>query len=534
MILLAARLKLALLRGGLRPGPGATSRRVGMAVGAAVGTLLGLTGLATLAGLRGNPSADDATVVLVSFLVVGWAVLPILTFASDDLLDPAKLALLPLSRRQVLVLHGVGALVGVAPLATLVALGGTVIGTTSSPASVAVAVVAVLLELALCVAVSRTLVAALSRLLRSRRGRDLGVALTALAAVSVQLVNPLLQRAVGSAHAGGAVHGLAATLGALPPGLVASAPRAARLSRWPAVAGHLLAGAAFLAALLLLWERALRRAEEVPDATTGRGPRASSTLVPRWVAAVVPGGRAGAVAGKDLRYLGREPRRLVQLVTSAVFPAVFVVVSPALSQRHLSHGMVFAVCGIGLFFGLQGANRFGQEGSASWHLVAAGLDLRAARRDLLGADLAALLVGLPLITGAGVVLAAVTGGWELLPAALGTALAVLAVSFGGGALLSVLAPFPVPEGPRSAFSNGGGGQGVAAGFLGLGVMVGVLAVSLPLLVVVVPALQGRLTWLPLLVGPSYGVVVGSGCRELAARQWAARGPEVLQRVSPGA
>jgi ABC-2 type transport system permease protein len=501
-----------------------------MLIAAFIGLSLSFVGFVTLAALHGRPQADDATIALFCFLVAAWSVVPILTFSSDDLVDPAKLALLPLSRRQVLVVHGVGAVVGIAPVATLVALTGAVVGTSSGVGSAVVGIVVVLLELALCVALSRTVVAALSRLLRSRRGRDLGVALTALVAISVQLLNPVLQQVSRSTHATEQLHSLASALRWLPPGLLASAPRAARDGRWLAVLWHVLAAVAFLGLLLWLWERSLRRAEEVPDATTGRGSRGSA-LLPRALSRLVPAGRAGAIAGKDLRYLSREPRRLVQVVTSAIFPAIFVVISPALSGGHLRHGMVFAVCGIGLFFGLQGANRFGQEGTASWALVAAGLELRLARRDLIGGDIAAALVGVPLVLVASGVLGALTGGWDLVPVAASLALAVMGVSFGGGALLSVLAPFPVPEGPRNAFSNGGGGQGVAAGLLGLAVMIGVVLTCLPLVVLLLPALHGHRVWLIVLVAPVYGLLIGSGLREVAARQWSLHGPEVLLKVN---
>ncbi|MCU1601384.1 MAG: hypothetical protein JWO22_2093 [Frankiales bacterium] len=530
MILLAARLKLALLRGGLRAGPGSTQRRVGMALSVVLGSLLALLGFLTLAALRGRAEADDATVALFCFLVATWSVIPILTFSSDDLVDPAKLALLPLSRRQVLVLHGVGALVGVAPVATLLAVSGAVVGTSSSWASAAVAAFAVVLELAMCVVLSRTVVSALSRLLRSRRGRDLGVALTALTAISVQFLNPVLQNVSRSAHAADELHSVAGVLAWFPPGLAATMPRAARDGHWLTVLWHLALVVAVLGLLLRLWEGSLRRAEEVPDATTSRPERGDSALVPALLSRLVPRGRIGAVAGKDLRYLSREPRRLVQLVTSAIFPALFVVISPALYGSHLTHGMVFAVCGIALFFGLQGANRFGQESTASWHLVAAGIDLPNARRDLLGGDVAATLVGVPLVLSAGLVLSAVTGGWDLLVPALASAVCVLGLSFGGGAMLSVFAPFPVPEGPRNAFSNGGGGQGVAAGLLGLLVMAGVVLAALPMLPLLLTALDGSPLWL-VLVAPLYGVVLGSGVRELAARQWSVRGPEILLKVA---
>ena len=59
---------------------------------------------------------EDLAVVLFRVLLVGWVVLPILTFGSDDLLDPARLALLPLNGAEFVIVMGVGALVGVAPV----------------------------------------------------------------------------------------------------------------------------------------------------------------------------------------------------------------------------------------------------------------------------------------------------------------------------------------------------------------------------------------------------------------------------------
>jgi ABC-2 type transport system permease protein len=518
---LAVRLKLALLRGTLRSGPGSTGRRTALILGGLFGGLLSLLAFGALASLGGTAKGEDTAIVLFTLLVIGWTVLPILTFSSDDLLDASKLALLPLSRRQVLTLHGVGALIGVAPVATALAVSG-LIASGSGPLGYVVAVLAAVLELALCIAASRAVAAALSRLLRSRRGRDLGVALTALVAIGGQLLNPVLQRVGASHEASQGLHRLGSALGTLPPGLLASAPRSGALGLL-----HLLAGAASVAVLLWLWERALRRAEEVPDATTGRRRSERSSLF----SGLLPANRIGAVAGKDLRYLAREPRRLVQIVSSTLFPAVFVVLSPALADGSVSHNMVFAVCGIALFFGLSGANRFGQEGTATWLLIASGPDRRAARRDLLGGDLALVLVGLPLIVVAGVVLAVITDGFDRLPAALALAVAILNVGLGGGGILSVLVPYPIPEGPRNAFSNGGGGQGLAAAMLGLLVMAGVALLCLPLLYLLLPSLDGHRTWLLVLVAPVYGVLVGGLARELAARQWALTGPEILLKVN---
>ncbi len=532
MIRLALALRWALLRGALRSGRGSTGRRLGLAAGAVIGLGLAVLTFAGLAALRGTATtADDAAVVLFTGLLVGWTVLPIVTFTSDDLLDASKLALLPLSTGDVLVLHGVGALLGIAPIATLVACLGLVAATGDSLVSYGVAVVAVPLELALCVALSRTTAASLARLLRSRRGRDLGVALTALVAVSGQLVNPLLQRAGRSQGAEQALHQAASVLSALPPGLLASAPRLAADGQLPLAVLHLIGGAIAVAALLALWARALRRAELSIDATTAPS-RSSTGLTPRLLTRVLPAGRIGAVAGKDLRYLVRDPRRLVQLVTGTVFPAFFVVVVPLLSPRGHPHAtMVFAVCGVAVLAVLGGSNRFGQDGTATWMLLAAGSDRRAARRDLLGGDLALMLIVVPLMVALGVLLAAVTGGWRYLPAAEGLGLAILGLSLGAAAVVAVVAPFPLPEGSRNAFTNGGGGQGLLAAALVFGVFAVVAITCAPLVVLLVLVLHPDHGVPLLLLGPLYGAALGTAARELAATLWSERGPEVLLRLS---
>jgi ABC-2 type transport system permease protein len=528
VIRLAFQLRWALLRGAVRPGPGSGSRRIGLLVGALFGGFLSLVGFVVFASLHGRPLADDVAVVLFTALFLSWTVLPILTFSSDDLLDASKLALLPLTTREVLELHGFGALLGIAPIATVILCLGLVPATGNSASSYLVALLAVPLELALCVVLSRTAATALSRLLRSRRGRDLGVALTALVAVGGQLINPVLQRLGRTDGAEQALRRVADVLAVLPPGLLASAPRSAREGHLLLAALHLVIGAASVVVLLLLWAQALRRSEETVDATTSPN-RKTTGLTPRLLTGLLPVGRTGAVASKDLRYLARDPRRLIQLVTGTVFPAFFVVVTPSLSSgAGLSPKMVFAVVGIALFAGLAGSNRFGHDGTSTWLLVASGSDRSTARRDLLGGDLALALVVVPLMLLAGVIIAVVCNGWRYLAAAEGLGFAVLGITVGAAGLVAVLAPFPLPEGSRNAFSNGGGGQGLFATVLVFGLMAVVAIASLPLLLLLIPHLHSATM---LVVGPMYGLVVGGVGREIAARRWADRGPEVLLRLS---
>lgn len=500
-----------------------------MVVGALFGGVTSVLALIGLSAARGHGRLpEDLAVVLFSVLLVGWVVLPILTFGSDDLLDPARLALLPLTGAEFLIVMGVGALVGIAPAATVVAALGLLPATATGPTSALVALVAVLLLLALCVSASRATTSALSGLLRSRRGRDLGVALTALIALSFQLINPLLQVGLRSGGVGeDALDGLAAPLGWTPPGLLASAPGRSL----PGAIGSLLVVLVFIVLLLILWQRSVRRSLERAEVSDTRG-RRSTTLAPRGIP--VPAGRIGAVMAKDLRYLLREPKRLVTAITGALLPVLAVVLGPvALTGNPPPPGLVFAASGIGLLSGLSSANRFGLDGTATWVLISSATDARDARRDLVGADLAAAVVTVPLLLLVSSVLAVISGGWEYLPPSVGLALALYGVGLGLSDLLSVNAPYAVPP-SQNAFGGGGAGQGCTAGLLTLGAVAAELVICLPLLALLVP---GLLTGAPiwgialLLVGPVYGWLVGALVRGFAARQWARRAPEVLEVLS---
>ena len=91
------------------------------AIGAGV---LALFGFSTLASARADATGPDVAVVVFGLATLGWTVFPILGFGNDETLDPQRLATLPLSRRQLVSGVLAASLVGVAPLATLVAFSG--------------------------------------------------------------------------------------------------------------------------------------------------------------------------------------------------------------------------------------------------------------------------------------------------------------------------------------------------------------------------------------------------------------------------
>jgi ABC-2 type transport system permease protein len=120
-------------------------------------------------------------------IVVGWLLMPTLYFGVDETLDPARFALLPLTRVRIATGMGVAALIGIPPAATAVVFTASVISVTARGGVVTglTALIGVCLTLLFCVAGSRALTSALAGALRTRRMRDVASVLVALMAASL-------------------------------------------------------------------------------------------------------------------------------------------------------------------------------------------------------------------------------------------------------------------------------------------------------------------------------------------------------------
>ena len=300
------RLKLRLLRNGLHVGQGAVLFAIG-AIGAALTALVGFT---VLAAARGHATAPDLAIVVFAFATLGWTVLPILGFGNDETLDPQRLSTLPLARGQLVTGVLAASLIGVAPLATLVALSGAFVGLVHNGLSAALIAMAIAETLLLCVVASRTLVALLVPVLRSRRGRDF----TILAITLIGLMPPLLEMfaASGQHDFHRTFLGISHRVRLTPFAWGGTAAADASRGHYLAAVALLAAVAGLTAALLLVWSRALERALTSSDAPASapRPARAgpSNGLIPRALP-FLPRNRIGAVAAKDLRYFARDPRR---------------------------------------------------------------------------------------------------------------------------------------------------------------------------------------------------------------------------------
>jgi ABC-2 type transport system permease protein len=521
------RLKLRLLVNGFR---GGGVRTVGFLIGCLYALGLGIAAAAGFLALQHNRSDLTVAAEMVGVVVVfGWAAFPLLGFGSDETLDPTRLTLLPL-RRGDLVGGLLGAsLAGPAGVATAIGLiGATVAFLPPSPLAIVV-IAAAVVQLAMCAALGRAVVTALSAALRTRKGRDLRIVFVAL----IGFAPEALRLAIGDGPVRDAsrlrpwAHGLSW----LPPVWPVRAMAAARSEHWAASLVELAGGIATVGALLWWWSRSLDRvmttAEAAPDASAVPPSFRETPLFDPWLG-FLPRTRVGAVAARELRYTWREPRRRVQLVSGAVIP--FILLAGVFSRGGLHHHrIVFGALIVAFLAGSNRAvNQIGLDGPAFWAHVSAGQDLRA---DLTGKNLAVALVTLPLTLATGVLLALLSGGWGELGVTVGVGAALIAVLLGVGDVASILLPIPSPESAANAWGTQAG-QGCTTGLLSL-VVLGVEAVLSAPMVIPALLLHGAAARVALVAASLlYGSAVHVVGLSLAVRIGAGRGPELLERIGP--
>jgi ABC-2 type transport system permease protein len=525
-------LRLALLRNGLRRS--SWPQQVGLALGALAGLPLAFGGFLLLALVpRAEPRAGLLLVEAVFLLLFcGWGLFPLLSFAGDASLDPSRLALLPLRPGELVAGLSLAACIGVAPLCTLVALGGAVVGFGTLGPGLALVVAAVLVQFALCIVGSRALLTALSRQLRSRRARDLVIVLVSVAALGFNLALQVGARLAERLERSDleALRPAARVLGWLPTGLAARALVDGGQGRLLAATAELAGAALAVVALGWWWWRSLERVLTTAEPAARSPARQPVGLFPGPLRRLLPADQRGAVAAKELRYVARHPRLRVAWVISCLLGlalVVFVAISDGLGHPW----MVLASTSMAFLAAQNSLNQYGFDGAAYWTQVVAGADPRG---DLVGRNLAAMATGLATTAALAVALAAVTGGWLYVPVALCLGAGVLALSLGVADVVSVRFAYPLPEDATNLWAVQGTGQGCLVGVVQMAAFAaqGVLVAPLAALVV-----AGVVAWTPALVvvcplAVAYGVFLWRVGLGLGASWLRGHQPELLAALSP--
>ncbi|WBB78407.1 ABC transporter permease [Micromonospora sp. WMMD882] len=502
-------------------------------------------GFFLLAG-PGLADAPEFAVLAAGFggglLLLGWALLPLVFFGVDETLDPARFALLPLTRRTLVGGLFAAALVSLPALATLLATSGLVVTAwlTGGWAAGLVEMVGVVAGLLLCVAASRALTSAFASMLRSRRVRDLAAVLLAVLAA---LLGPVQLAVVAAAERADweRLAGVARVVGWTPFGAPWTVGIDVAEGRAWAVPVKLLIAVATIVALLAWWSRSL---ESAMVGASGAGPAPARSAAARGAAVeqLFPKAvgwarrdRFGALVARECRYWWRDARRRANLITLGVV-GVFVPLMVNLGGSGFGADgpgfdvsplvVTFSLLFVGVLASLTLANQFGFDGSAYAANVVAGVPGRV---ELQARMAAFSIYVVPILLGISVVVALVLGQPAWLGLAAGTLLGTYGVGLAVNLFVSVLGAYALPETSNPFAVNTG--AGVAKSFLSLLSMVGAAAASVPL--VLGAALGGTVwLWLALPVGLAYGVGAALLGAYLAGDVLDRRMPELLTSITP--
>ncbi|MEO3750604.1 transporter [Streptomyces sp. B6B3] len=513
------------MRNGLRQSTGRSAAFVGSVV---VALLFGGFGLLGLVLLRGHENATDVGVVLIAVIALAWAFVPLFVGGLDETLDPGRLVMLPLRPERLVVAQLVASLVGTGPLFTLLLLVGAVLAVAEGVAGAVAGVLAVLLVLLVCPTLTRAVATANTRLLTSRKGRDLAIFSGVVIAFGIQGVSMAASRLSGE-QGMGPVEATADVLRWVPPASAVDAVRAAGEGSHAVAAAGLAGTAALFWLLLWWWQRALTHLMTSPDASTLQEPpdeRRERAGGSGGLASLLPTDRTGTVMLRTLRYGWRDPKTklgwVMALGMGLLLPVVYAV---------QGNSNIYNACWAAGLLGLLMYNQFGQDYSAFWQVAQTITSARDAFVELRARALAIGLVAAPYTVMVVLLSAALFGEWAALPDAMGLALAVLGALFGIGAVTSARFPYSVPQ--DNPMKNVAPGQGSVAWFsIVLGTLAGAVVVS-PVIALTIwlNVADSALTWLVLPVGVGYGTLVAYLGLRVGAAMTAQRLPEILVAVS---
>ena len=524
------RLKLSLLRSGLATAgiQGTLGLAFAVALGLGFGALGGF-GFATLR-LLDPVDATDATCGGLGLLLLVWMLGPVVTASADGTIDPDRLAPFPLTRGQLVPGLLLGALAGFGGLVSVLCLAGTFVGMAPASPLVLVTVAALVVHLLLCAAASRLVGTAISGAARTRRWRDIALLAGPVIAigtnVGLQVLSRSLSESATSRQFGelGPIRTTARVLGG-PAGLAIGMAREGRAVE--AVAALLLA-AVLLATVLVGWALALERVM-----TSDGGSRAPASardirpLRPRLVG-WLPAGRLGAVAAKELRLVWRDPRQRVNL-----FGALFGAAVPLFSYRFMlvqspTPRVALLAAMPAFILGTQATNQFGYDGPAHWVSVATGSDPRP---ELLGKNLARLLLSLPVVVLALGLFSLRSGDAAFVVPALGLGAAAYGITVGIGNWFSVVSAVALPDSRTNVFSAGNTGQGLAAAGPALATLFGGMFLVAPLAIPMVLVDSRPVLQVLGLLGAAIGLGAWTVGTRATVRRWRPRQPELLARLN---
>jgi ABC-2 type transport system permease protein len=505
-------MKLTVLRRSLRG-----AQLVGLGVGALAG-LAAAAGTVWIGTIDFGDPAVSVDVLAIVFLVwtAGWMLAPTLTGGGDETLRPENFRLLPIAPRRLAGGLLAAAFVGVTGAVSLAAFSSLVaFGVGLGAAATVVALVAVPLQLALAVVLSRVVIGGVGITLSSRRGREAGALLVVLVLSAAGFGTRFAVEGLEPILTGRESPALSAVLRALPTGWGPVAVDAAARSDWLVAVGALVGLAALVVAFVYVWSVLLVRRLT----TRTSGTKAGASGGERHARRLLPATPTGAVVAKELRLWARETNRRIA-VLAPIAESIWLFFVPATRAYAAVSWVAWLTLRRLNVYGTP-ASGFGATGDVWTTVVTPG----AERADVRGRQLAFLIVA---GTGAVVILVvcfSVGVEARAYPWALASLPAVLGAAAGLSPLFSVLRPF----------AGLGGNGGVVAIQLTLFLPLLALCAAPACLVVLAGTLLDvdALRWAAIPVGVATGAALAWWGGLVASRRLEERGPEILAVVRKG-
>jgi len=514
------RLKLALLRNGLRRSPW---QLVGMAIAGlyALGVVSTLVIVLVLLRNAGAETAHTAVVLGGSAALIGWGVIPVVASATDMTLDPSRFSTFAIPMRQMLTGLALGGLIGIPGVATTLVALATVVTWSRDVFSALAALVGACLGVMTCVVLAKVVTTATASLAASRRFKDI----SALAfMVPLVLLGPIVAGVGRSVSASaGFLPEFARTLAWTPLGAPWALGGDVASGRAAEAVVKLLVAVAVLGLLAWCWKLLLERALVTPP-YAGAGKRRGGRL---GLFGVLPATPAGAVMARSLTYWIRDPRYSGSLMVIPLLPVVLAFQGTQTG----SYGSLAFLAPVSAFI-----LAWSISADVSYDNTAFALHLATGVRgvaDRLGRALACIAFALPVVLVFAIGYAAFTRNWAGLPGQLGLSLGILFTGLGLSSVVSARYTVTVPLPGDSPFKKppGNVGQTMAVQFVGMLVL---MVLVLPEAVLLAAhAITGNVLfgWLNLAAGIVLGLALFLAGVRLGGTWLDARGPELLAQVN---
>lgn len=513
------RLKLALLRNGLRRSPW---QLAGMVLAAlyALGVVAALALI--LVALRSAPYEAAYTAVVLGGAVAigGWGIVPVVAAAADLTLDPSRFTTFAVPMPRLLAGLALAGLLGVPGLATLLVALSTVATWSTGIVPALAALAGALLGVASCIVLAKVVTTATAGLAASRRFKDAsGLAFM----VPLVFLVPVLAALAKAGQAPAFFPGLARVLSWTPLGAAWSVGGDASGGQAGTAVLKLLIAAATVGGLTWCWKMLLERALVTPP-YAGSAKRSGGHL---GLLGVVPPVPAGAVMARCLTYWVKDPRYSGSL---AVIPLLPLVLYFQGLQTGDHGGLVILPPLVAFILAWSISADVSYDNTAFALHLATGVSGAA---DRLGRVLACLAFALPLVLGFAVGQAALNGSWAGLPGLLGFSLGILLTGLGLSSVVSARYTVAVPLPGDSPFKKppGNVAQTLAVQLIGMALLGILVLPEAALLVAEFATGNHTLGWANLAAGPLLGLALLTGGVRLGGRWLDARGPELLAQVA---